>query len=346
MGDLGIAGPDQGAGGRYLLVPPGFDGELPSDGFVQTIRLQTFRQWLVLRAFMGPDGDPAPAIATLEKLKIYPLVQADDPPATQHINLAGKTWDTIHPTDIRYFEDLAEMIDYEPFDAISTEEAGELAQIGIEKGEPFQPDDRMKSILNEAAQVGSFMAFAICNAPRDAWQKYPDRFWHLMIPSYPEFIDDMGRPLIDDMVRMAWFATGRAIAMRGEKPGVGSAYTWAYRDTNGDWIDPKRTYRLRLPGPIPAKDFWSVVVYDLWTRSMLANGQEFPSLNSYSPDVETNPDGGVDIYIGPEPPEGKDGNWIRTIPEIGWFPIIRLYGPLEPWIGETWKPDDLTPVDR
>ena len=344
MGDMGIAGPDQGAGGRYLLVPPGYDGELPTEGFVQTIRLSTFRQWLVLRAFMGEDGDPAPAIATLEQFKIYPLAQADNPPTSQHLNLGDKTWDTIHPTDIRYFEDLAEIVDYEPLDAISREEAAELAQIGIEKGKPFEPDDRMRAILDEAAQVASFMAFAICNAPRDAWQKYPDRQWHVPPPGYPSFETDTGVPMIDDMVRMAWFATGRASAMSGQKPGVGSAYTWAYRDSDGDWIDPKRTYKLRLQGPIPAKDFWSVVVYDLWTRSMLANGQAFPSLNSYSPNVETNPDGGVDIYIGPEPPEGKEGNWIRTLPDIGWFPMIRLYGPLEPWIDKTWKPDDLTSV--
>ena len=178
----------------------------------------------------------------------------------------------------------------------------------------------MRAILGEAAQVGSFMAFAICNSPRDEWQKYPDRQWHDMLPGYPTFQDEAGRPMIDDMVRMAWFATGRALAMRGEKPGVGSAYTWTYRDSDGNWIDPRRTYRLRLPGPIPAKDFWSVVVYDLWTRSMLANGQAFPSVNSYSPNIETNADGGVDIFIGPQAPEGHEGNWIRTLPEIGWFP--------------------------
>jgi hypothetical protein len=189
------------------------------------------------------------------------------------------------------------------------------------------------------------MAFAICNAPRDEYRRYPDRSWYGNVPGYPEFVDTAGRPMIDAMVRMAWFATGRATAMGSEQPGVGSAYTWAYRDANGDWIDPTRTYRLHLPGPIPAKDFWSVVVYDLWTRSMLANGQPFPSLNTYSPNVEADADGGVDVYIGPEPPAGKEGNRIRTLPDTGWFPIIRLYGPLEPWIDRTWKPDDLTPVD-
>ena len=71
MGDVGIAGPDQGKGGRYLLVPPGYDGELPSDGFVATIPLRTYRQWFVLRAFMGPGGDPEPGMATLRETRVY-----------------------------------------------------------------------------------------------------------------------------------------------------------------------------------------------------------------------------------------------------------------------------------
>ena len=347
MGDLGIAGPDEGKGGRYLLLPPDYEGELPSDGFVQTIRLRTYRQWFVLRAFMGPGGDTGPATATLQETKIYPLAEAADPPPTRHVDGTGKSFDTIHPTDIRYFEDLAEMVEYEPYDAISREESAELAQIGIEKGKPFEPDERMRAILDEAAQVGSFMAFSLTNAPRDEYKKYPDREWFGLnsLPGYPTFQDEHDRPLIDQMVRMSWFATGRALAMLGAKPGIGSAYTWAYRDGNGDWIDSARTYRLHLPGPIPVKDFWSVVVYDLWTRSLLANGQPAPSLSTYSPGVEMNDDGGVDLYIGPEPPAGKEANWIRTLPDVGWFPIIRLYGPLEPWIDGSWKPDDLEADD-
>jgi hypothetical protein len=172
-----------------------------------------------------------------------------------------------------------------------------LKQIGIEKGKPFAPDARIRRILDAAAKVGSFMAMTICNAPRADYKMYPDRQWFDNIAGYPSFRDDHGRPMIDAMVGMAWFATGRADAMHGQKPGVGSAYTWAYRDSKGQWIDPARTYKLRLPGPIPAKDFWSVVVYDLWTRSMLANGRAYPSLNSYAAGIQTAADGSVDVYI-------------------------------------------------
>jgi hypothetical protein len=344
LGDLGLAGPDQGAGGRYLIVPPDFDGELPADGFVATIRPRTFRQWLVMRAFMGPGGDPRVGLDALAATGIFPLAVIDAPPATRVVDISGKAFDTIHPTDIRFFEDLAEIIDYEPADAVDPEVSAQLAQIGIEKGKPFAPDERMQKILNEAAQVGSFMAFSTCNAPRDPWKRWPDRQFQDTVPNYPTFRDDHGRPTVDHMVRMAWFGTGRTLAMASERVGVGSAYTWAYFDASGAWIDSARTYRLHLPGPIPAKDFWSVVVYDLWTRSMLTNGEPFPSLSTYSPGVIVDADGGVDIHIGPHQP-ADDVNWIPTMPDVPWFPLLRLYGPLEPWIDRTWKPDDLQPVD-
>ena len=344
LGDVGIAGPDHGKGGRYLLVPPGYDTPLDEKGFVATIRPRTYRVWYIVRAFMGPGGDPAPAFETHRQTKIYPLDTGVKAPATQHVDLSGKPFDTIHPTDIRYFEDLAAMVDYEPYDAIDAEESAMLKQIGIEKGMRFAPDARLKDILEEAAKVGSFMATATCYAPRDEYKRYTDRQWFGNVAGYPSFRDERGRPLVDEMVRMAWFATGRAQAMGSEKPGVGSAYTWCYRDAKGQWLDSSRTYKLRLPGPIPAKDFWSIVVYDLWTRSMLANGRAFPSLNSYAPGIAKDADGSVEVYIGPKAPAGKEQNWIPTPAGMAWFPLLRFYGPLEPWIDRSWKPGDLEAV--
>ena len=345
MGDLGIAGADRGKGGRYLVLQPDHEGDAPAGDFVQVIRTRTYRHWLVLRAFMGPGGDAEAGFRTLRGTRIYPADASRQAPATRHVDLSGKAFDTIHPTDIRYFEDLAAMVDYEPYDAIDPVESEMLKSIGIEKGKPFAPDARMRGILDEAARIGSVMAMAICDAPRGDYKRSPDRQWFGTLSGYPEFMDRHGRPMNDEMVEMAWFGTGRASAMHGAQPGVGSAYTWTYRDAEGRWLDPSKTYRLRLPGPIPAKDFWSVVVYDLWTRSMLANGQPFPSLNSYAQGLQTASDGTVEIYIGPKAPPGHEANWIRTLPGTGWFPLLRLYGPLQPWIDKSWKPGDLELVE-
>src|SRR3954465_13647336 len=108
-----------------------------------------------------------------------------------------------------------------------------------------------------------------------------------------------------------------------------SVYMWTYTSSDGEWLDGGTKYRLRLPTGIPAANVWSIVVYDVWTRSMLANGQPEPSKNSYNRDLTTNDDGSVELYFGPEPPPSAPNNWIRTLPGKGWFTILRLYGPLE-----------------
>jgi hypothetical protein len=81
--------------------------------------------------------------------------------------------------------------------------------------------------------------------------------------------------------------------------------------------------------------------YDNQTRSMIQTDQQFPSLSSQNKDMVINEDGSVDVYFGPEAPAGKDNNWVQTIPGKGWFMILRLYGPLEPWFDKTWRPGDI-----
>jgi hypothetical protein len=140
---------------------------------------------------------------------------------------------------------------------------------------------------------------------------------------------------------MGWFATVTSKAMVTPILGAGSVYMWTFRDSAGDWLSGDRSYTLSLPAPIPAKNFWSVVVYDVWTRSLLANGQRTPAANSYSKGLATNDDGSLELHFGPEPPEGREANWIRSVPGKGWFTILRLYGPLEGYFDGSWKPTDI-----
>jgi hypothetical protein len=116
---------------------------------------------------------------------------------------------------------------------------------------------------------------------------------------------------------------------------------WTYHDGDGQWLDGARTYQLTIPPGVPAANFWSVVIYDVWTRSMLANGQPTASLNSYN-DLDTSPDGSVTITFSPEAPSTGEANWIRTIPGKGWFTIFRLYGPTNDYFNHSWKPSDIT----
>jgi hypothetical protein len=123
--------------------------------------------------------------------------------------------------------------------------------------------------------------------------------------------------------------------------GEGSTYPWTALDADGNPFDGGRNYRLHLPPKIPVKTFWSAIVYDTQTRSMLQTDERFPSVSSQNKNLQVNADRSVDVYFGPKPPPGKENNWIQTIPGKSWFMILRLYGPLEPWFNQTWRPGDI-----
>ena len=99
--------------------------------------------------------------------------------------------------------------------------------------------------------------------------------------------------------------------------GIGSQYIYAMRDSEGEYFDGGRNYRLTLPPDIPESRFWSVILYDRQTRSMLQTDQHLPRLGSQSGTVEANPDGSTDIYFGPTAPDGKADNWLQTVPGQG-----------------------------
>jgi hypothetical protein len=115
---------------------------------------------------------------------------------------------------------------------------------------------------------------------------------------------------------------------------------WTPRDAKGNVLDGKKSYRMRVPANPPVKDFWSVTVYDAKSRSMLQNGQKFPAVSQYS-NPDKNADGSIDIYFGPKAPKGKEKNWVKTLPDRGWFPIFRFYGPLQPFFDKSWKLEDI-----
>ena len=138
-------------------------------------------------------------------------------------------------------------------------------------------------------------------------------------------------------------ATGITPAMCMRLTGIGSQYIYAMRDSEGEYLDGARNYRLTLPPDIPESRFWSVILYDNQTRSMLQTDQHLPRLGSQSGTVETNADGSTDIYFGPTAPEGKEDNWLQTVPGKGWWTILRLYNPLQPFFDKTWRPSEIEP---
>jgi hypothetical protein len=255
---------------------------------------------------------------------------------------AGEFHNTIHRMDFGFWEELNETIQAEPIDGLDVDLRGLLASIGIEKGKAFDPDERMRAILTEAAKVGSVTARALTARPRDQRHYlYPgERVWtNPFIEGRYDFVLD-GARLLDSRTYMHFYATGITPAMAIKNVGKGSQYAIAYLDRDGNALDGGKAYRIHLPPNVPAKNFWSFTLYDNQTRSMLQTDQRFPGLDNNKEGLKQNPDGSYDIYFAPEPPSGWENNWIQTVPGKGWNVILRLYGPLQTFYDKSWKPGD------
>ena len=337
--DVGFTGPDKGQGGKYLLLPPGYTGKIPDGYFVA--RSRTFGNLLFFRTFLK-DGDPKPGVDEVKShLKAYLLADAAIPPAMNFVNISGRAFNTIGPSDYTFWDAINQMIQREPADAMDPVTLGFFASAGIEKGKPFAPDAPMKAILTEAAAVGDATARTLVYKCRmkDAYF-YPNSAWlTLFIGGSYQFEQNDVR-LLDAYSGFFFYATGITPAMSMKMIGKGSAYAGAFVDAKGNPLDGSKTYKLHMPPNIPAKDFWSFTLYDNQTRSMLQTDQQFPAVGNETPGLQMNDDKSVDIWFGPTAPVGHEHNWVQTVPGKGWNVLLRLYGPLEPWFDKTWKPGE------
>lgn len=343
--DVGLVGPDQGKGGKYLFVPPGYSGDLPSEGYF--VAKPTTNSVLVFfRAFVQ-DGDIAAAVRSVKTAaQVYPLSAASSPPTTKFVNTSGLKFNTVHANSFKFYEELDAVVQNEPANFVDPETVGLFASIGIKKGKPFAPDARMKKILTEAVAVGNATARAIVFASRDDRTKlYPDRQWFTAFIGGSYLFADGAERMLDARTLFHYYATGITPAMAASKPGSGSAYAVAVRDSKGRYLDGGKTYKVTLPTPIPAGQFWSFTVYDNQTRSLLETDQKTAGLDSNRPTFKKNPDGSATVWFGPKAPKGQEDNWVQTVPGKGWNTLLRLYAPLEPWFDKSWKPGDFERVD-
>jgi len=355
IGDIGIAGPDQGKGGKYLFLPPGYKGEVPETGYF-VIESPTYGVWAPFRNF-AIDGDVKPAIESMLKhTRIYPLSEAGQPHGPlPNKNASMMEINTIQPNTYKYWLDLNELVQEEGAKQMGPEIAGNIAAIGIEQGKPFNPDARMKRILTEAAAIGNATARAVLWAPRneEAYVFGKEHAWFNPFQGGYQFQLEDGVRNIDGRTIYHFLATGVTPAMEAKMVGKGSQYVVAAKDIDGNWLDGSKNYKLTLPANIPQENFWSLTNYDTQTRSMqqtdykypaIGAGKGFPADGSPNGAVQQNSDGTTDIYFGPKAPRGLESNWIQTAPGRGWFTIFRLYSPLEPWFDKTWRPGDIVLV--
>ncbi len=342
--DIGFPGPDRGEGGRYLIVPPGYDGPLPDGGFY-VARSRTNRVMYAARAFLTND-DPGPTVDGIKRsLKIYPytpgavgtsiatalegvvrLESNPSVPETKFVEASGKSFNTIPPSDYSLFEIINANVQDEPAGSYDVELAGQLAAIGIVKGKPFNPNARMKRILTDAAAVGNAAGrmlnwrYAVAHPE---WSYYPDSMWGSMLweggaffeTPPPQFTREgmfkpyppTGARTLDSRTAFYYAYTLDSPGMIMRIPRVGSQYLMGFLDADGNPYDGGQTYKVTLPPNIPAASFWSFTVYDNQTRSMLATPQRYPRAGSQkypSPAAEANRDGSTTIYFSPTQPQG------------------------------------------
>lgn len=342
--DIGLTGPDKGKGGKYLFVHRDYKGEIPEGYFVA--RSPTYRNLFFFRAFVK-DGDLKGTAAFVKKgFRSFPLAQGANPPQQVYQNVSGKKFNTIHANTFKFFEEINAVIQYEPADAFDPEFVGLLASIGIKKGQPFNPDTRMKKLLTEAVAIGNATARSLSFAPRKrSVYFYNDRQWTSPFAgmSY-EFLNN-GERVLDDRIFFHYMATGITPAMAAPRVGSGSVYAFATKDNKGQYLNGGSTYKVHMPAPIPMNNFWSFMVYSGQHRSMLETDQKLAGLDSNDKVVKPNTDGSYTLWFGPTAPKGHEGNWIQTMPGKSYNVLLRLYGPLQPWFDKTWKPGDFERVE-
>lgn len=340
--DIGAAGPDRGAGGKYLIVPPDWDGETPDGYHVCTSR--TYRVFVFLRGFFTVE-DPDAGLAQINATSIYPLDQSENPPAMTRVDGAGVPLDGLPPKGVDYFRLLADIIGYEPADRQDFYMRGLAAAIGISAGTAFDPAPDEAETLQAAASVGDKIAAVTSFTPDEHIRVWHDRRWTSnMVPgpyvtADPEFLTDTYQD-VDALLTFFYSAFSTSAAMFLAMPGKGSQYAGGFYDADGDRPIGDRDYTLHIPADVPVANYWSLVLYDAETRCLIDNGAGLPSLAS-NHNVERNTDGSADLHFGPNPPEGAP-NWIKTVPGRGWFAALRLYGPEQGFFDRTWTAGDIT----
>jgi hypothetical protein len=326
--------------GKYLFVGPG--QPVPEGAEAAGYKVHVSPTNSILLGIRLMSEDRAERMEMLDKVAVYPYAERENPNPRGYIGADGKPWMAASPRGMEYWVRLADVLNREPVAERDRFFMAMLKPLGIEKGKPFNPDERQTAILTEAALVGEAMAKAndFLN-PRLEDAHYLDgSHWEYATTSPP----DQRREHYEDLDgRAAWLyeAVTNDLAMHGQKTGKGQVYMASYSDADGDWLDGGKNYVMHIPADVPAETFWSFTAYEVSTRTLINNQYEIADRSSRT-DLAINADGSVDLYIGPDKPAGdKSKNWIPSEPDRGWFTYFRLYSPKAAFLDMSWVLPDI-----
>jgi hypothetical protein len=340
--DVGPAGVDKGQGGKYLVLPPGYKENVPP-GYIP-LPSDTYQGYALLRSIpkSGSEGDVAKAVAYGKRIKLYPLSQANKPPATIFIDVADVVYDSTIPYDLRFFESLNRVVQAEPWLERDKAMIDQLASIGIVKGKSFNPNPRTTELLNDAAREAHDWLVARYEASLSS-PYYEGGHWAR--PGSRELFEGQAtffaKPDVYPVdVRGVTFSYAY---FTPKHVGTGSSYLLAIADKDGRLLDGGATYQLTVPASVPVTQYWSATVYDRATHAPIRNAR-WPSRSSQTPGLQKNADGSVTVYFGPNPPVGRESNWVPTSTDVGFEVLFRFYGPQKPLFEKTWRFPDIEKV--
>ncbi|MCP3417206.1 DUF1254 domain-containing protein [Bradyrhizobium brasilense] len=341
--DAGLLGVDKGAGGKFLILPPGYNGPKP-DGYI-ALQSDTFGGYMLLRSNLKSHGDAdvQAAIAYGKRMKVYPLAQAASPPPTVFSDVKDTDFDSTIRYDAAFFEHLNRIVQDEPWIDRDRVMIDSLKSIGIEKGRPFAPSEAMKTVLASAAKEAGAWLAAKYDAGLPPFFSETSRW---TFPAPPDVVKAYSDGFAD---LNAYPTDSRALAYSYayigiKRLGAGQFYAISIRDKAGDAFDGSKTYRLNVPANVPVEQYWSVTAYDRATHALIKNVAR-ASRSSQIPDLKKNPDGSVDIYIGPAAPAGQETNWLPTDPARKFELMARFYAPKKEFFDKVWKLPDVEKIN-
>jgi len=340
--DVGPTGADEGQGAKFLFVPPGYEGEIPEDGYL-VYYPRTFGIHFAFRPIARNGGTHEDQSRYARTLKVYRLSQADNPPEDTFIDAYPKRWNTLPVYDMTFFQDMNTVVQREPVLERDKAMMALLASLGIEKGREFAPDPATEKALLEGLQraYAWMQDYFIHRSTVPWWDDCQWQVWNFAEgqpeAGFPYVTDD--RVLIDERAGGSYFW----ITYLPKKLGGGTFYLTGLRDSDGNLLNGEDTYRLNVPADTPAKDFWSVIVYSMKTKGFVEDVERVGLSSQVMDTMELNPDGSVDVYFAPKAPEGREANWIPTWEDF--FLLFRLYGPDKPLFDKSWILADIEKVN-
>ncbi|AHK44683.1 MULTISPECIES: DUF1254 domain-containing protein [Ensifer] len=339
--DAGPSGADQGEGGKYLVLPPGYVGTIP-EGYIP-LKSNTYGGYALLRSNLAShaDADIEKSVAYAKRLKVYPLSQAASPPETVFTDARDVLFDSTIRYDVSFFQSLDRIVQSEPWLARDRAMIDQLRSLGIEKGKPFRPE----ATTTEALAVGIEEAREWLELKYDAGLKpfYDKGRWNF--PADPELVKAAQASYDEpDAYPVDIRGVTYSYAYVGIKRlGAGQFYLIAIKDKDGQAFEGSKTYRLTVPANVPVEQYWSLTAYDRQTHALIRN-MPHASRSSQVAELQKNADGSVDIYLGPKAPDGKESNWIPTDSQRDFELMFRLYAPTKALFEKTWVLPDVEPV--